>query len=214
MVSRTHRSVVARDAAQKSIDNKLMILKAWAENGIPTSRDSDGRELLDHHDLKVLEFFPTSVRQFKLWDGSQNSPSIAESLPKFTSTGNDTLSKRPQCVELVVKALAAIGARAEAQRLSGRPARLRELEARVRVLESTLKTRITEIREQQRSVRQLVLERDSLSTKLDCERHEFERVFSSLSEQLHLEKARCAELTAALSKVAPLVSARTPSIGS
>jgi hypothetical protein len=210
VTKRSHQSVVAKNAAQSSIDNKLSVLKTWAENGIPSARDPAGREILDKHDRKVLEFFPTSIRQFKLWDGSQNSSAVRASFPAFKATGNDTLSKRPECEELARKAIAAIIARAQSQRLSGRTARIKELETEVRALECALRTRVSEIREQQRTIRHLRIDNDSVHAKLERERKEFDRLFSSISQELEAEKIRASQLAASLSKLTPFATVRAP----
>lgn len=204
MKTSAHQSQVAKQAAQAAIDRKLAVLRDWASNGIPYRHDASGHTLLDTHDRKLLEYFPSSLRQFKQWDGSQNSPELRTALPRLSVTGNDTLAKRPTSTEQAVRLIATLRDRARSQMEEVRASTLRRLEVELRLTRQAVDLRIGEIREQQRQIRDLRRDYSNLQAKHQGETEEFKRVFDRLSSALNEERGRNAELAALMAKITPL----------
>lgn len=199
-----HQSQVAKQTAQAAIDRKLALLQEWVDQGIPYRMDEDGHVLLDAQDRKVLEFFPTSLRQFKLWDGSQNSPRLQAKLPPLTVTGNDTLTKRPASAEQAARLIATLRQCAKNQQEAGSATTARRLQQALRVAQHTIGLRVAELREQQRELRQLLREHVQLRAKYEGDNLELRKNLERTSIALSQERQRNAELTALLSKLSPL----------
>lgn len=199
-----HQSQVRKQVAQANIECKLNILRDWVANGIPYRVDEHGHGLLDDNEQKVLEFFPTSVRQFKAWDGSQHAPVLRTRLPAITATGNDTLAKRPIVETQVKQVIGALRQRARAQRDATRSSRLRQLEEELRIARTVIGMRVADLREQQRALRRLQSDRDRLQIQYEGDTAEFRRLHDELIAALEKERRRNAELTAQLAKVRPI----------
>lgn len=204
MSPKAHRSQVLKAAAQENIEHKLTILKNWLRDGIPFVEDGVGNKLLDAKERKVLEYFPSSLRQFKLWDGTQNSPRLRALLPSFSVTGNDTLSKRPASVEQVERVTRALKLRAEQQMNEGRHSILRKLENELDIAKSTIELRVSELRTQQRQIRNLKSENNRLRQEQDGHVSELRRLLDQSEEALAQERQRNADLSAIISKVSPI----------
>ncbi|MDR8397036.1 MULTISPECIES: hypothetical protein [Paraburkholderia] len=84
----------ARILATKHIEDKLKILQLWSCDGIPWKTDDlTGQTCLDENDEKVLDYFPTYIKAFALWDGSQNCRSVREQLGSLHRCSRTTLSQ-------------------------------------------------------------------------------------------------------------------------
>ena len=204
MTSSHHQSQVAKQAAQAAIDRKLAVLRGWLSDGIPYRYDASGYALLDAQDRKLLEFFPTSLRQFKQWDGTQNSPELRAKLPSLSVTGNDTLAKRPASTEQAARLIAGLRVRAKSQLDAGRASTMHRLEQDLRLARQTIDLRIAEIREQQRQLREARRDHSRLQAKHQGDTEEFKRVFDRMSTALQEERQRNSELTALMAKVTPI----------
>ncbi|KLD64397.1 hypothetical protein [Dyella japonica] len=199
-----HQSAVSKLAAQANIERKLTILRDWVTNGIPCRVDEQGHRLLDGKEQAVLEFFPTSVRQFKAWDGSQHAPALQARLPVITATGNDTLAKRPALETQVKQVIAALRQRARLQRDATRHSRVRQLEEELRVARTVIALRVAEVREQQRALRRLQRDHERLQAQCEGDAAEFRRLHGELTDALEKERCRNAQLAAQWAKVRPL----------
>lgn len=206
MKKHPHQSQVSKQAAQDAIDRKLKILSDWLTNGIPYMENDEGHTLLDGRERKVLEYFPSSVRQFKLWDGSQNSAKLRENLPSLTRTGNDTLAKRPASAEQANRLTKALKLRAQNQQDSGRHSTVRRLKQELAIANETIALRVAELRDQQRLLRKIDRERARLAAMHDGHISELRRLLEQAETTLAQERLRNAELTALLSKMSPLKS--------
>lgn len=63
-----------RQGTRNAIAMKLSLLRLWVASGIPWKTDADGEHESSKGHSRALDFIPTSVHQFALWDGSQNCP--------------------------------------------------------------------------------------------------------------------------------------------
>ncbi|EAQ96461.1 hypothetical protein [Congregibacter litoralis] len=88
-----HISQRSKSAATDSISEKLRVLTEWADAGIPWVHTDDGELLLNKKGDPKPDFFPTSIRKFCTWDGSQNCEFVRQTLPQFSSNSQDTLSR-------------------------------------------------------------------------------------------------------------------------
>jgi hypothetical protein len=155
MTRRIHQAEVSKAEAAANIERKLNVLESWLKDGIPYQLTADGKTLLDDHDHKLLDFYPTSLRQFKAWDGTQNCEQVRVQLPALGATGNDTLAKRPTLEDRARRVIAALRLRAETQVNSTRQSELKRLKSELQVAEATIEIRNAEIREQRRAHRRL-----------------------------------------------------------
>jgi len=204
MTRTVYQAEVSKAEAEANIMRKLNVLDDWLANGIPYRQTTDGNSLLDHNDQKVLDFYPASLRQFKIWDGSQNCEPVRAQLPAFAATGNDTLAKRPALEERARSVIFALRVRAESQANATRRSELKRLTAELEVAQATIKIRNAELREQQRKLRLIEGNNARLNQKLAGDAAEFKRTYESLLVELETHKRLNAQLTAQLAKVSPL----------
>lgn len=105
-----HISATRKEAARRNIEIKLNILRSWLRDGVPR-RDRAGQK---------YEYYPSTLRQFKLWDGSQNSKELQLTLPTVTKTGNDTLELYPDLKSNAAVVIAALVEKYPARQISKR----------------------------------------------------------------------------------------------
>lgn len=204
MKRRIHQAEVSKAEAEANIERKLNVLESWLKEGIPYKQTADGNTLLDDRDHKLLDFYPTSLRQFKAWDGTQNCEPICAQLPALSATGNDTLAKRPALEERARRVITALRLRAEAQVNANRQSELKRLTSELQVAEATIGIRNAEIREQRRTLRRLASANARLNQKAAGDAAEFKSTYDTLLATLETQKRLNAQLTAQLAKVAPL----------
>jgi hypothetical protein len=77
-----------RQEAFLRIDKKLDILELWINEGIPFTLVS-GNKQVDTKGNYVLEYFPTSVRGLRLWNGEQNSKDVVKKYQIPTTQTSD-----------------------------------------------------------------------------------------------------------------------------
>lgn len=204
MTRTVHQAEVSKAHAEANIKRKLNVLDDWLANGIPYRQTIDGNTLLDDNDQKMLDFYPTSLRQFKAWDGSQNCEPVRAQLPSFVATGNDTLAKRPALEERARQIIVALRQRADVQANFTRQSELKRLAGELKVAQTTVEMRNAELREQQRKLRQIERDNTRLSEKVAGDAAEFKSTYETLLAELEAQKVLNAHLTAQLAKVAPL----------
>lgn len=81
-----------RKEAFLRIDKKLYILEEWIDEGIPFQL-VDGNKQVDPKGRFILEYFPTSVRGLRLWNGKQNSDEAVKEYEIPTTQTSDTAWK-------------------------------------------------------------------------------------------------------------------------
>jgi hypothetical protein len=83
-----------RIAAEQHIDTKLKILDLWILNGIPWRKDDvTGHVVRDSNEEKVLDYFPTNIKAFALWDGTQNCRASRDEFGKLHRCSRTTLGQ-------------------------------------------------------------------------------------------------------------------------
>ncbi|MFM0089273.1 hypothetical protein PQR46_20425 [Paraburkholderia sediminicola] len=198
---------VSKQEADTNIDRKLNILNGWIANGIPYRESADGDIMLDSHDRKRLDFYPTSLRQFKAWDATQNCETVRLRLPAITATGNDTLAKRPAKQDLARRLIEALQRRAQTQTAQTSASEVKRLQAELKVARAIVGIREAELLEQQRSIRRIGRELAHLRAERDGHANEFKRLYDELTTELAEQKRENAILVAKLAKLKPLRAA-------
>lgn len=199
-----HQAEVSKAQAEANIIRKLNVLEGWLASGIPYQQTFEGNTLLDGQDQKLFDFYPTSLRQFKIWDGSQNCHSIRAQLPALVATGNDTLAKRPVLEERARRVISALRRRAESQTNGTQRFELKRITAELQVAQATIEIRNAELREQQRKLRQIERANATLNQKVAGDATEFKRTYEVMLTELETQKLLNTQLTAQLNKVSPL----------
>lgn len=82
-VSDQHVSRRLRAQADLAMSAKKDLMTRWARDGVPVCVGSEHP--------KQLEWYPTSLRSFSAWDGSQNSAAVRECEPLLRKTAFQTL---------------------------------------------------------------------------------------------------------------------------
>jgi hypothetical protein len=125
-LSNNHVSRRLRDEALASIDAKCGLLELWARNGIPLRTNSEK--------TRELEWFPTSLRTFCAWDGSQNDKALQTQCHALRRNAFQTLTSDAKRLQEVKDQLKAVALQAEKAR--------KRLDPRVAVDESEERVRI------------------------------------------------------------------------
>lgn len=87
-ITSKHISKRLREDARASIDLKCKLLESWSRSGLPSYKSS----LKDDDESSLtLEWFPTSLRAFCAWDGTQNSPMMRKSIAGIKRNAFQTL---------------------------------------------------------------------------------------------------------------------------
>lgn len=199
-----YQAEVSKAEAEANIIRKLNVLKSWLANGIPYHQTNDGNTLLNAQNHKLLDFYPKSLRQFKLWNGTQNCCRVRDLLPEIATTGNDTLSKRPELEQQVGKVVEALKLRAQIQENSTKHVEIDRLEAELRIASDTIRLRNSELREQQRKILALQRTLSAVQVKAKNDEKEYKKDNEELLQEVETLKRLNANLTAQLSKVFPL----------
>jgi hypothetical protein len=103
-VSDSHISRRLRATAMASIDRKCQVLDRWIAKGIPLRGSAE------------LEWFPTSLRTFCGWDGSQNLAEVRGQLDGIQRNAYETLVSDPARLRRVKDVMRAIRKEAERAR--------------------------------------------------------------------------------------------------
>jgi hypothetical protein len=77
-----------RDEAFLRIEKKLDILEEWIKDGLPFKL-VDGNKQVDAKGEFLLEYFPTSVRGLRLWNGDKNSKQVIKKYEIPTTQTSD-----------------------------------------------------------------------------------------------------------------------------
>ncbi|HDS1548053.1 TPA: hypothetical protein QEK98_000225 [Stenotrophomonas maltophilia] len=138
-----HVSVVRKASARQNIEVKLNVLRSWITQGIPIDVSS-----------QKPEFAPVTLRQFKTWDGSQNTDTLRAQLPQIRRVGNDTLDNNADLKNAALSLMALLRTKLASSNDDQRSAKnnLLQLTAELKEL---LRIRNAEVVEQQREIHRL-----------------------------------------------------------
>ncbi len=200
-ISKNHISRRLRDEALSSIDAKCILLEKWARNGIPLCRNA-GQAL-------ELEWFPTSLRTFCAWDGSQNGKAVQAQGRLLRRNAFQTLTsdaKRLREVKALLKTIAEQAMKAR-KRLDPRVA-VDAAEERIRIEREKRAGALLGYRRARQEAREL---RASLFAEQRAHKQSIEQMDRGLKQQdreiMDLRK-QVAELTDTLRKATPIRQVR------
>lgn len=197
---RTRVCSIRKEAALANIKIKISVLRNWATVGIPELSSASGLRLVDKSGSPVLDFFPTSLRQFKLWNGLQNSPDTRSTLPKFSATGNDTLASYSDLTQQVQELISLLAVRARSQRESTTAPENVRLRNELAAERAAARMRVAELRELRRQFVSLQRELDRVRNESQGHSAELHRVHADLEESLASERRRNADLARRLAQ--------------
>jgi len=194
----------SKKEATENIERKLTILRGWSIGGIPYQVDDDGHYLLDKKKNMLLDFYPTSLRTFKEWDGTQNCLAVRNALPSISRVGNDTLAKRPLQEGAASELIVALKSRAEIQIAAGQHKEITSLKKEIKVLESLLKIGRSEFRTQRVELISIKKKYDDIVVLRDREAKQYTKSFAEKDTEIEELKKKTAELATQLLKVSPI----------
>jgi len=94
-----------RDEALLRIEKKLDILDEWIKDGLPFKL-LDGNKQVDAKGKFLLEYFPTSVRGLRLWNGDENSKQVIKQYEiPTTQTSDKSWKAAPKATRIRVDSI-------------------------------------------------------------------------------------------------------------
>jgi len=105
MTNKSQSQDKQRDEAFLRIEKKLDILDDWIKDGLPFKL-VDGKKQVDAKGKFLLEYFPTSVRGLRLWNGDDNSKQVIKQygIPT-TQTSDKTWKAAPRATRIRVDSI-------------------------------------------------------------------------------------------------------------
>lgn len=176
--------------ALENINKKINILREWANSVIPAINEKES-----------LDFYPKSVRQFNLWDGSQNSLCLGEDIKK---NANDTLRSYPLQLSEVVQLIETLQLRATEQIDGSKKIRIGKIKA-----ELAVEKRLRQIGESalialRRELKLEQVKHQQTISRSESQLNELKREISRLSEDNIRLAQENANLIAIAAKVRPI----------
>lgn len=198
-----HASLVNAAAADANIRRKISILELWIESGIPhIPQDS----LSSESGSRLLDYYPRTLRQFNLWDGSTNS--VLGELGSIRKNAPQTLRKNLAMQETVERLLTALRLRAAEQIRSAKPIRIQTLTRKLEVSEVRRALLEHEMLEQRKNMKELSAELIRLKEANALISEEAHRAIGSMTATIQELRAANSDLTRQLAKVAPIRNAK------
>lgn len=201
-ITKNHVSNRLRAEATASIDAKRNLLAKWARKGIP--RRAPARAGADA-EQPLLEWFPTSLRTFCAWDGTQNAKSLLPELQGVRRNAYQTLvadEKRLQDVQALLKALAKQATVASSRDDPKR--RVKEVEQRIKLEREKRAGALLGYRQARQQLRkaQLALAAEQRAHQGSIE--QLERQMAAQDAEVVELRRKVAELTASIHKTTPM----------
>jgi ribosomal protein L29 len=200
-VSAKHVSSRLRDEARTAIDAKRKILERWSRKGIPRN--------VKPGLPAELEWFPTSLRTFCAWDGSQNSSAAQLKPGQLRRTAYQTLAGDDVRLRDVLAVLKALAVQAAAARKALDPIlAAKESEGQARLEREKRAGALLGYRRARKEAREH-------GSRLLAEQRAHQHTIEQLGKQLKAQdaelvelRAQLADVTAMLRKTAPIRSVR------
>jgi hypothetical protein len=172
-----HFSQVSKIAATENITKKMRILEKWLANGVPIALNTQSSLNTQVTPVLQPEYFPKTIRQFKLWDGQKNSEEFRIANGVITRTGNDTLNKRQDLKELTTAILIALKEKESKQNKYPKEASSCE---ELKFLKHELKIRNLEIVQQQLKIVKLKAELERTQAVMKNNKTEYLRILQDI----------------------------------
>lgn len=200
-----HVSQQLKSNALNNINAKHRIIKEWIESGIPWASSEQDSPLRDANGELVLDWYPTSIRKFCAWNGTQNCLTTQNTFPGISTTGFDTLVKHQQLKSQVETDIAVLKKVADIQTAKANKSNL------IRALKEELKLEKLKRQSTQVSYQQTREEITEVARKLETEKRTHLQAVEYLKseifrrdKQISVLNQKVADLTASLDKVAPI----------
>lgn len=205
-ITKNHVSNRLRAEAIASIDAKRKLMTKWTTKGIPKRTPTD---ISGEVGPPLLEWFPTSLRTFCAWDGTQNSEKLQPEVLGVHRNAYQTLvadEKRLQNVQTLLKALVKQAAMVNK---SGDPKRrVNEAQQQIKLEREKRAGALLGYREARQQLRKT-------QTLLAAEQRAHQGTIEQLGQQIGIQDAeiidlrrKVAELTASIRKTTPIRGVR------
>jgi len=207
MSPKKHVSKVLKSQALQNIKVKHTIIKKWIGAGIPWLVSDDGSEQRDSKGELILDWYPSSIRKFCAWNGTQNNPSVQNNLPKISTTGFETLKRHENLMAKIEVDIRTLKQIANIQSTKANKSSLIQT-LKLELQLEKLKRKAAQVSYQQgreesfEVARQLEIEKRSHIQTTTYLKYEI----ANKDKQISILNQRVADLTARLDKIAPLRS--------
>jgi hypothetical protein len=201
MSSKEHISARGKNRVTEAVQLKLKVLASWARYGLPWQTTSSGDVVRDGDGEQVLIQFPADIKAFAIWGGSAklvDGKTYAEvelarvSRSTLNQPAYDSIRASIASMLQVVKDKA----RSQVERANKNSV--------IEHLKDELRRTNCILDQQERDVVRLRREADAARIELGKEKSLRQRNEDELRQQISKLEARTAELTATISKLAPL----------
>lgn len=198
-VSEKHISRRLRDNALRSIDTKREVLSRWLRRGIPIADGGDGG--------RMLEWFPTSLRTFCAWDGSQNQVTFRAEVVGVKKNAYQTLASDPDRLRDVNVLIEAVKKLAEVERKRLNPKCLEsELRAQIHLEREKRKGALLGYRSARSELREMRLKYSREVRAHQQSMEQFHRINNDYERETAELRAKVGELTAMVKKITTIKS--------
>jgi curved DNA-binding protein CbpA len=192
-----------KDEATRHIEAKLRVLESWVLDGIPWQvNEVTGQSLLDANDEKVLDYFPTDIKAFALWDGNKNCSAVRAQLGPLYRCSRTTLDQKHHAVrrQQISDVMDALKSKAVSQlEKSSKSLTLTRQEAENNFLKKI-------VTRQEGDVVELTIKLHEATKNLRDEKDKHRRNRVQWKEEKDNLEAKISELTKTLRKLVPLKS--------
>ena len=183
-------ATINKHRALSNLNRKLHLLRSWVENGVPTIEETGNPD-----------YFPKTVRQFNLWDGTQNTTDLAVAIER---NANDTLRKHVELRSAVERALALLQLRATEQLQNRKNLRIGRLQTALSLqkqMRQTLEEQLIILRKELKAEKS---ERERSARRLAGQMNELKTELQRLLTENHELKIENASLISTAAKVKPI----------
>ncbi|MFC7515473.1 hypothetical protein ACFQUU_10685 [Herbaspirillum sp. GCM10030257] len=189
--------------AIQNIKTKIGILEHWVSQGIPRRYNEAGQPMLSSG-LHELDYFPKSLRQFNLWDGSQNCSETLRAFPIFRKNANDTLRIHTSLRQCVQKLIAELRRKRKEQSYIEKPDTLNSLRSQLVIEKGRLRLLEKELYNHRKQMKILQGENLRLTELVELASEESHRAISELQDDLNSAREQNAALVRRIQQVLPL----------
>ena len=192
--------ITSKSDVLKQITMRLDLLEEWTKAGIPMKTDTNGDLVRDRNGEAVLDYVPMNLTDFSDWQAKDNCPKQHKALEQFRVISRSTLNKpyHSETKKKILHALSLISGRATIQiESTNKVSQIEKYKVEIEYLKKVVAAQELEARASRiESSKQVELRRAERALRLQNE--------NQLKLELDARDSRIAELTQALSKVAPL----------
>jgi len=198
----------SKEEALQNINVKIDILKSWLAEGIPFRSDGDGFEILDSKDNKILDYVPTTIRQFLHWNGSQNCDFIKKNLPPIRSLNNSTLVQHKNHKLEVESLVNALKEKAILQLQQTSKSEIKNLQTKLCEIEINLQHTLLENIILRRNFQDVEKKYRALLRSTEGHEKAYQKNYQAMESKIERLKSQNSELTQSLVNIHPISVSR------